>query len=167
MERSNFSWTVAGEETGPERSNFSSTVNGDAGTYLPLWAFDDAAERSAFETLMDRLTATLQTHPDAHIYHYAPYEPAALKRLMARAVPTLGLLFAMTLVVGPLISSELAFVIPSIAVPVSPSIQRRTRRRDSTRRARWMPRTRSARYSAEITACVRARAPLGADPAIA
>lgn len=36
----------------------------------------------------------------------------------ARAVPTLGLLFAMTLVVGPLIQSELAFVIPSIAVLV-------------------------------------------------
>lgn len=36
----------------------------------------------------------------------------------ARAVPTLGLLFAMTLVVGPLIRSELAFVIPSIAVLV-------------------------------------------------
>jgi osmoprotectant transport system permease protein len=35
-----------------------------------------------------------------------------------RAVPSLGLLFAMTLLVGPLIKSELAFVIPSIAVLV-------------------------------------------------
>lgn len=26
----------------------------------------------------------LETHPDLHIYHYAPYEPAALKRLMGR-----------------------------------------------------------------------------------
>lgn len=36
----------------------------------------------------------------------------------ARAVPTLGLLFAVTLWVGPRISSQLAFVIPSIVVLV-------------------------------------------------
>lgn len=35
-----------------------------------------------------------------------------------RAVPSLGLLFAMTLLIGPLFTSELAFVIPSIAVLV-------------------------------------------------
>lgn len=36
----------------------------------------------------------------------------------ARAIPTLGLLFAVTLWVGPLISSQLAFIIPSIIVLV-------------------------------------------------
>lgn len=36
----------------------------------------------------------------------------------ARAIPTLGLLFAVTLWVGPLIRSQLAFVIPSIIVLV-------------------------------------------------
>jgi osmoprotectant transport system permease protein len=36
----------------------------------------------------------------------------------ARAVPTLGLLFAVTMIVGPLIQSDLAFVIPSIVVLV-------------------------------------------------
>jgi len=36
----------------------------------------------------------------------------------ARAVPTLGLLFAVSMIVGPLIQSDLAFVIPSIAVLV-------------------------------------------------
>jgi osmoprotectant transport system permease protein len=36
----------------------------------------------------------------------------------ARAVPTLGLLFAVSMLVGPLISSDLAFVIPSITVLV-------------------------------------------------
>jgi osmoprotectant transport system permease protein len=35
-----------------------------------------------------------------------------------RAVPTLGLLFAVSMFVGPLIQSDLAFVIPSIAVLV-------------------------------------------------
>jgi uncharacterized protein len=28
----------------------------------------------------------LKTYPDLHIYHYAPYEPVALKRLMGRYV---------------------------------------------------------------------------------
>lgn len=37
---------------------------------------------------------------------------------VGRAVPTLGLLFAMTLWLGPRISSQLAFVVPSIAVLV-------------------------------------------------
>lgn len=36
----------------------------------------------------------------------------------ARAVPTLGLLFAVSMFVGPLIQSDLAFVIPSIVVLV-------------------------------------------------
>ena len=36
----------------------------------------------------------------------------------ARAVPTLGLLFAVSMIVGPLIKSDLAFVIPSITVLV-------------------------------------------------
>ena len=36
----------------------------------------------------------------------------------ARAVPTLGLLFAVSMFVGPLIKSDLAFVIPSITVLV-------------------------------------------------
>jgi osmoprotectant transport system permease protein len=36
----------------------------------------------------------------------------------ARAIPTLGLLFAVSMFVGPLIQSDLAFVIPSIAVLV-------------------------------------------------
>ena len=35
-----------------------------------------------------------------------------------RAVPSLGLLFAVSMLVGPLIQSELAFVIPSIVVLV-------------------------------------------------
>jgi hypothetical protein len=33
---------------------------------------------------VDFVVARWQQHPDLHIYHYAPYEPAALKRLMGR-----------------------------------------------------------------------------------
>ncbi len=47
-------------------------------------AFTLDGERAAFERLMDFIAARLARYPDAHIYHYAPYEPTALKRLMGR-----------------------------------------------------------------------------------
>ena len=33
---------------------------------------------------MDLLTARIERFPEMHVYHYAPYEPTALKRLMGR-----------------------------------------------------------------------------------
>jgi RNase_H superfamily/AAA domain len=41
-------------------------------------------ERAAFERFIDFVMNRLSLHPDLHIYHFAPYEPAALKRLMGR-----------------------------------------------------------------------------------
>ena len=41
-------------------------------------------ETRAFERFVDFIMARWQEHPGLHIYHYAPYEPAALKRLMGR-----------------------------------------------------------------------------------
>ncbi|MCB9899656.1 MAG: TM0106 family RecB-like putative nuclease, partial [Planctomycetes bacterium] len=52
--------------------------------YRALWALDRAAERVALETFVDVLLARLDAHPDLHVYHFAPYEPAALKRLASR-----------------------------------------------------------------------------------
>jgi uncharacterized protein len=52
--------------------------------YRSLWALDDAAERAAFEEFVDGVMERWVRHPGLHIYHYAPYEPAALKRLMGR-----------------------------------------------------------------------------------
>jgi predicted RecB family nuclease len=52
--------------------------------YTADWALSLEAEKSAFERFIDFAIARLETHPDLHIYHYAPYEPAALKRLMGR-----------------------------------------------------------------------------------
>src|SRR5690606_17607228 len=52
--------------------------------YRVRWAFTDADERRLFEWLMDTLQAAVTADPGAHIYHYAPYEPAAIKRLMSR-----------------------------------------------------------------------------------
>ena len=56
----------------------------DGQTYTGEWAFSRADEKTAFETFVDLVMARWRQHPGLHIYHYAPYEPAALKRLMGR-----------------------------------------------------------------------------------
>jgi predicted RecB family nuclease len=58
----------------------------DAGevTYTGDWAFTRHDERAAFERFIDFVTKRLERFPDLHVYHYAPYEPAAIKRLMGR-----------------------------------------------------------------------------------
>src|SRR5690606_31827804 len=52
--------------------------------YRALWAHTLEEERRAFETFIDAATAARERNPRAHIYHFAAYEPAALKRLMGR-----------------------------------------------------------------------------------
>jgi predicted RecB family nuclease len=52
--------------------------------YRADWALSRANERAAFERFVDFVVSRLEAHPNLHIYHYAPYEPAALKRLMGR-----------------------------------------------------------------------------------
>jgi uncharacterized protein len=60
------------------------------GTYTAIWSRDDAdefspvGERRAFERLIDFIMVRLERDPTLHVYHYAPYEPTALKRLMGR-----------------------------------------------------------------------------------
>jgi predicted RecB family nuclease len=53
-------------------------------TYVGDWASDRREERAAFERFVDFVTERLKSYPDLHIYHFAPYEPAAMKRLMGR-----------------------------------------------------------------------------------
>jgi uncharacterized protein len=48
------------------------------------WSFSRDDEKAAFERFIDFVVARLKVYPDLHIYHFAPYEPAALKRLMGR-----------------------------------------------------------------------------------
>jgi predicted RecB family nuclease len=43
-----------------------------------------AAEKAAFERLVDLLIARLDAHPTMHVYHYAAYEKTALGRLAQR-----------------------------------------------------------------------------------
>jgi uncharacterized protein len=55
-------------------------------TYTADWAVSRVDEKLAFERFMDFVVERLRQYPDLHIYHFAPYEPAALKRLMGRYV---------------------------------------------------------------------------------
>src|ERR1700751_3172987 len=52
--------------------------------YHPLWSFDPVAEKQAFERFIAIVMDRWKHYPGLHIYHYAPYEPAAIKRLAAR-----------------------------------------------------------------------------------
>lgn len=52
--------------------------------FRPNWAHSSAEEKTAFETTVRLFVDQISRHPGAHIYHYAPYEPTALKRLAMR-----------------------------------------------------------------------------------
>ena len=60
-----------------------SDESGEA-VYKSRWAFTRVDEKQAFENFVDFVMARWEQHPGLHIYHYAPYEPSALKRLMGR-----------------------------------------------------------------------------------
>jgi len=49
--------------------------------FTDFWAHDREAEKQAFESTIDFMTARLEAYPGAHIYHYAAYEESAIKRL--------------------------------------------------------------------------------------
>ncbi|HEY0830895.1 MAG TPA: TM0106 family RecB-like putative nuclease, partial [Candidatus Dormibacteraeota bacterium] len=55
-----------------------------AGRFTPIWVHDRHEEKVAFERFVDLVIARLDANPGMHVYHYAPYEPSALKRLMGR-----------------------------------------------------------------------------------
>jgi len=60
------------------------TADTGADGYAAEWAFTRAEERAAFERFVDFVMARWAQYPGMHIYHYSPYEPGALKRLMGR-----------------------------------------------------------------------------------
>lgn len=59
--------------------------------YRGQWALSREQEKAAFENFVDFVIARWQQHPDLHIYHFAPYEPSAMKRLMGRYATREGL----------------------------------------------------------------------------
>jgi predicted RecB family nuclease len=60
------------------------------GGFRAFWSRDATGEfslqgeRGAFEQFIDFVMGRLDADPAMHVYHYAPYEPTALKRLMGR-----------------------------------------------------------------------------------
>jgi len=52
--------------------------------YRAFWAFNRQDERKAFDEFMQFVMKRWDQYPGMHIYHYAPYEPSAIKRLMSR-----------------------------------------------------------------------------------
>jgi uncharacterized protein len=55
-----------------------------APVYETIWSFDRAGEKRAFQTFIDGIQKRRSVYPDLHIYHYAPYEPTAIKHLAGR-----------------------------------------------------------------------------------
>ena len=52
--------------------------------YVGEWALSREEEKAVFEHFIDFVIERLAAFPDLHVYHYAPYEPAALKHLTLR-----------------------------------------------------------------------------------
>lgn len=60
------------------------TADGKSQSYSTYWALSRAEEKSAFESFVDDIEKRRKAHPEMHVYHYAPYEPSAMKRLAGR-----------------------------------------------------------------------------------
>ncbi|HLF24034.1 MAG TPA: TM0106 family RecB-like putative nuclease, partial [Burkholderiales bacterium] len=58
------------------------TIDTGEPVFTDFWGHDRAAEKVAFEQFIDLVMQRLVRFPDLHIYHYASYEPDAMKRLM-------------------------------------------------------------------------------------
>lgn len=54
------------------------------GKYQSIWAQNQEEEKAAFESFIDFAHTLKSKDPSLHIYHYAPYEPVAFKRLMGK-----------------------------------------------------------------------------------
>ena len=62
---------------------------GAESAFHPFWSIEQgtvttAGERRAFEEFIDLIMDRLEKDPDLHVYHFAPYEPAAIRRLAGR-----------------------------------------------------------------------------------
>lgn len=54
------------------------------GTFFGFWGHDHTEEKQALADLFEWFRDRLDAYPDARIYHYAPYEVTALKRLTSK-----------------------------------------------------------------------------------
>ncbi len=60
---------------------FGLWMPGEDPLYRAFWASDRDEEKARFEEVVDLLTQRRRAYPAMHVYHYASYETAALKRL--------------------------------------------------------------------------------------
>lgn len=56
----------------------------DGTMFHAYWGHDLREEKEALERLFKLFQATIARHPEAHIYHYAPYEITALRKITMR-----------------------------------------------------------------------------------
>lgn len=68
----------------PDGREFLAGVGENSGAFTAIWAHSSDDERLMTETLIDRILVVWQANPGMHVYHYAPYEQAALTRLVQR-----------------------------------------------------------------------------------
>jgi len=59
--------------------------NSNSMEYKSFWAKNRKEEKEVFEKFMSFVMERWKTYPEMHIYHYAPYEPTAIKRLASRS----------------------------------------------------------------------------------
>lgn len=59
-------------------------IDDDRPKFHDWWAHDHNQEKASFERFIDWVYARWRSDPTMHVYHYAPYEVAAMRRLMGR-----------------------------------------------------------------------------------
>ncbi|MEE6294987.1 TM0106 family RecB-like putative nuclease [Georgenia wangjunii] len=77
-------WSADGSDEWGLEYLFGVVEAGPAADFRAFWAHDRAEERAALEDFLAYVTARREAHPGMHVYHYAPYEKTALRRLVGR-----------------------------------------------------------------------------------
>ena len=60
------------------------TLDAESPQYERIWALTQKEEKQLFQQFIAFLTERWKEHPGMHVYHYAPYEPSAMKRLATK-----------------------------------------------------------------------------------
>jgi predicted RecB family nuclease len=68
-------------ELNPSQASLPLVGRAGEGVHHTFWGHDPDEEKAAFEQVVDFFIERLNRNPALHIYHYAPYEPNALKYL--------------------------------------------------------------------------------------
>lgn len=69
---------------------WTSARPGGSTTFDHLWADDPCAEAAAFTAFLDEVHARRRRSPGMHVFHYAPYEVTALRRLAKQHPQEMG-----------------------------------------------------------------------------